>query len=396
MDNKEKFVLVERLYPQIEEALSEQRNIRALLTGVQKYADKHSEILLTTDMSQRLIFADTDKKVIFNATGISEVEVKKAVSDAPLIPDNWKKATNPFYMLMLLTIHYFSKKGDAKSMSYADALTVYLGYLLYTTNHKAFFPYCPNKQIMDYTINNLNNRYLLKKLGTIHGVIEHTVFEAMHGRFNMEIRRGQDDDFSQIISSLDARISSFVKYIADEFYENRKNGKYLFHEDEDTSEENFHLSDNISFKIDRVVHNVTSEIVSKGFDQNNVIKRSIALNPGVSEKKLDAMLRTIIEMDIPNISIMISHILTLFIYKGNSNTIEDVKTMKFISESMQVYKSNAQDPVTYKVKDILLHWIDLTSDKYGRNFISRGKTSLDNYRKAIYTCFVFEIFQCCK
>ena len=93
---------------------------------------------------------------------------------------------------------------------------------------------------------------------------------------------------------------------------------------------------------------------------------------------------------------MISHILTLFIYKGNSNTIEDVKTMKFISESMQVYKSNAQDPVTYKVKDILLHWIDLTSDKYGRNFISRGKTSLDNYRKAIYTCFVFEIFQCCK
>lgn len=345
MENNDR-VLAERLYPKIQNAFKDQNNIKFLISSIQKYADKHSDILLSSDMSQRLIFSDSDKAIIYKATGIDEKEVKDSIAAAPMIKSTWQKATNPFYMLSLLVIHYFFNQNDKKSMSYADAVTVYLGYLLYTTNHKASFPYAPNKQCMDYTINNLNNRFLIKQEGTIQRVIEHTVVSAMHERFATEALRGSDEDFNSIISSLDTRVSSFITNIADEFYANHKQGKYIFHEDEDLSEDNFHLSDNRSFKIDRVVQLVTSDIITKGFDQNNCIKRAISINPGVSEKKLDAMLRTIIEFDMESISDMISSILTLFLYKGSANTINDVKTMKFISESLQIYKSNAQDDVT--------------------------------------------------
>ena len=92
---------------------------------------------------------------------------------------------------------------------------------------------------------------------------------------------------------------------------------------------------------------------------------------------------------------VISNIITLFIYKGQ-NSINDIRTMKFVSDSLQIYKSNAQDDVTLKIKEKLLYWIDITAEKYGRNFISKGKTSLDSYRRAIYTCLIFKILECAK
>ena len=170
----------------------------------------------------------------------------------------------------------------------------------------------------------------------------------------------------------------------------------MFHEEEDLSEDNFRLSDNISFKIDRVVQLVSSAIITEGFDYNTCIKRSVSLNPGSSTKKLVAMLNTLVEKDMTSINEMISDILTLFIYKNTGNKIEDVGTMKFLSEALQIYKSNAQDDVTSKIKERLLSWINITSEKYGRNFISKGKTSLDTYRRAIYTAFVFKIMETVK
>lgn len=393
MTNNDEFTLVNRLNGQIEEAFKNKHNITQLMKYIQRYADKNGDLLLSTDMSSRLIFSESDKNIIYTVTGIKETEVSSAIKDSPVIKSNWLIATNPFYMLSILIMRYFANN---KMESECDALTVYMSYLIYTTSHKGSFKYKPNKQIMDYTINNLSNRFLIKQVGTIQGMIENTVIPAMHDRYAKELRRGSDENIKDIISALETRISSVIKNIAREFYENHKNGNYLNHEDEDLSEENYHISDNISFKIERIVTIVTQSIISEGFDQQKCMKRAINLNSGASIKKLEPMLRTIIEEDMEHISELISDILTLFIYKGNGNTIEDVKTMKFISESLQIYKSNSQDNITARIKERLLYWINITSEKYGRNFISKGKTSLDTYRRTIYTCFIFKILECTK
>lgn len=394
MTENNEFTLVNRLYKDIEEAFKNKNNINQLVRYISHYADKNSDLLSSTDLSSRLIFSETDKNIIYTVTGIKQTEVSAAIKDSPVIKSTWKIATNPFYMLSILIMRYFTLN---KMESYADAMTVYMSYLIYTTSHKGSFKFTPNKQIMDYTINNLSNRFLIKQVGTIQGMIENTVVPPMHDRYAKELANGSDENLKDIISALETRVSSVIKNIAKEFYENHKSGNYINHEDEDLSEENYHLSDNISFKIDRVVSLVTQSIISEGFDQQKCMKRAINLNSGASIKKLEPMLRTIIEEDMDNIAPFISDILTLFIYKGvHSNSIEDIKTMKFISESLQIYKSNSQDEITARVKERLMHWISITSEKYGRNFISKGKTSLDTYRRTIYTCFVFKILECAK
>lgn len=389
----DEYTLVNKLYDKIEQSFSNKNNINTLMKYIQRYADRNSDILLSVDLSARLIFTESDKKIVYDVTGLTPNEVSAAIKESPVIKPTWKIATNPFYILSMLIMVYFARNKKQKEL---DAITVYISYLIYTSSHKASFKYKPNKQIMDYTINNLSNRYLLKQVGTIQATLEHTVLTAIHGRFAKELTDGSDTYIKDILSALETRISSVIKYIATEFYKNHKSGNYLFHEDEDLSEENFHLSDNISFKINRIVSVVTSSIISEGFDQQSCIKRAISLNPGASAKKLEPMLRTIIAEDMESISSMIADILTLFIYKGINNSIDDVKTMKFISESLQIYKSNSQDEITLRIKDKLLYWINITSEKYGRNFISKGKTSLDTYRRSIYTCFVFKILECSK
>lgn len=394
MEYDENYTLLNSLYPTVEKNLSDKNNTKELMNKIKKYADSHAEILLSVDMSKRLIFSDSDKNVVYTLTGLDPDTISKAVKASPIIKPNWRIATNPFYISCLLAARYYEMNKKKAEM---EAVIVYMSYVFYTTSHKGSFPYLPNKQIMDYTMNNLSNRYLIKQVGTIQGMIEHTVINAINGRYEKDLQDCNDENVKDILSALETRMSSVIKYIATEYYKNHKSGAYLFHEEDNEDENDYHVSDNISYKIDRVVSTVTSSIISEGFDYQTCVKRAINLNSGSSNKKLEPMLRTIIEEDMQGIRDMISDIITLFMYKGKTgNNINDIKTMKFVSEALQVYKSNSQDEVTTRVKDKLKDWIMLTSEKYGRNFISKGKTSLDTYRRAIYTCFIFKIVECSK
>lgn len=394
LTNNEEYTLLNRLYPVVEETLSNPNNVKKLIKTIQKYADAHSDILNSVDMSQRLIFSDKDKNVIYEVTGLEPLVIAKAVKDSPIIKSTWRIATNPFYISCLLAARFFELKKKKPEM---NAVIVYMSYVLYTTSHKGSFPYLPNKQIMDYTMNNLSNRYLIKQVGTIQGMIEHTVINAINGRYEKDLQECSDVYIKDILSALETRMSSVIKYIAQEYYKNHESGAYLFHEEDSEDENNYHISDNISYKIDRIVNLVSASIISEGFDYSTCVRRAINLNPGSSSKKLEPMLRTIIQDDMESIKPMISDMLTLFIYKSTpGNSINDLRSSKFISESLQIYKSNSQDEITTRIKDRLRKWIDMTSSKYGRNFISKGKTSLDTYRRSIYTCFVFKIVECCK
>ena len=54
-----------------------------------------------------------------------------------------------------------------KNTDLANYALMYLALSMYPSLHYKYFPFEPNPQIMDYTINNLSNRYKIKQLGTI-------------------------------------------------------------------------------------------------------------------------------------------------------------------------------------------------------------------------------------
>lgn len=383
------FVILNELYPKIENIYdSNQLKIKQLMEYIKKYSDIHSDILLSTNMSKRLIFSDKDKQAVYDSVNMDPNYISSVISKSEVIKSSWIKANNPFYVLCILIMRYFLNKNKK---DYFEAITVYLNYVFYTSAHKNSFRYLPNKECMDYTINNLSNRFIIKQTGSIYGMIRQTAMNAVDNRFNEELLRCSDLDINNILSALDTRISSNVIYIAKKFYENHASGKYMFHSEDNEDENDFYLADNVSFQIDRLTEAIVTSIITEGFDQNSCIRRSISLNSGASAKKLEPMINTIIEKDIESIRTIISYILVMYIHRSTSNSIKDVKNIKFISEMLQIYKSNSNDELLLKIKEKLEYWINITADKYGKNFISRGKTSLDTYKRAIYTCIILKI-----
>ena len=55
MQNNE-FTLVNTLFGKVEKSFSDKRNINELMNYIRKYADKNSKILLSSNMSVRLIY----------------------------------------------------------------------------------------------------------------------------------------------------------------------------------------------------------------------------------------------------------------------------------------------------------------------------------------------------
>lgn len=390
----DEYSLINALYSRVENSLKDKNNVNKLMKDIQKYADKYSDILLSTDFSHRIIFSDNDRAVLYKATEIDEKDVEKAIKASQVIKSTWHTANIPFYILSIIAMRYFAINKMQKELS---ALSVYMSYMIYTGSHKSSFKYLPNEEIMTYTINNLSNRYLIKRTGTIQGMIEHTITEAISGRYIEELIDGSDMNIKNILSALDTRLSANIKYIATEFYKNYKLGNKIYHEEDSTDgDDKYHIADNISFKINRLSGLVSQSILTSGFDQKSCIQRSCNINAGASFKKLEPILNTIISEDMKSIEPFISDVLTLYLHKGIGNSINDIRSMKFVSEALQIYKSNAQDELTVKIKDKLLYWIDISSIKYGRNFISKSKSSLDTYRRAIYACFIFKIMECAK
>ena len=172
-----------------------------------------------------------------------------------------------------------------------NAVIVYMSYVLYTTSHKGSFPYLPNKQIMDYTMNNLSNRYLIKQVGTIQGMIEQTVINAINGRYEKDLQICSDIYIKDILSALETRMSSVIKYIAQEYYKNHESGAYLFHEEDSEDENNYHISDNLRrdmLPIKKVIASVPEYNLNffslNAFDTTKSELKLIAIAPIIGER----------------------------------------------------------------------------------------------------------------
>ena len=64
MPNKnelEESVIRDTLTPKITEAFSDKNNISKLMRAIQRYADKWSDLLLSTNLSRRLLFSESDR-----------------------------------------------------------------------------------------------------------------------------------------------------------------------------------------------------------------------------------------------------------------------------------------------------------------------------------------------
>ena len=360
------------------------RNRDKIIRGILKYIDHNSEVLYDIGPIERLYFTEADRAVLYMNLEILPDEVYKVVSKSVKVDTKWQNANNPFYILSVLLARYLLLARKQKDM---ELVLMYLTFNIYTSKHKRSFRFVPNRSIMEYTINNLSNKYIIKRVGNLYEALHYTTMGS-HDKYKKKLERGSDTDIVLYISNLVTRIGSFIKNIAREFYKNHSSGKYLNVEEELHTEEIVRHTDNISTLIDSIANVAMVHTLYKA-PEDKIIQLSAKI-AGVSVNAVRTAIYAIQNKKNKDLKILYQLILELFLENGEY-PVEAIGSKDFINYCYEVFaQSNTTDKTVLEIKDILDDWLKLCSPQYLR---TQRVATRSNFRKAIFFYYIFMLQQ---
>lgn len=363
------------------------KNKRALfIRNFSKFVDRQHEALYSNNPGNRIFMTDTkDRDWCYEMVNIQPEYIKGLIKKCDVFNSKWRVLSNPFNVLMT----FFVKKGvESKDKQFTNCSLMYLTISLYSSLQFKYYNYPPNENCMEYTINNLSNKFLMKKYGILYKVLEHTAITC-HEKYVKGLLAGEDIDIKDYIMNLRTRLNNFIKQISSEYYRNLENKKYLNREEDNLDAENFHATDNLSLEINKMVENTVNKFLSG--DINPAIVRSIAKFVDISKVTLGQALNNIKDKETDKVKTLITDIIIISIKEGNiSLSTIKMNFKKFLEVSLRTYsKSNLRDENILEMKKILDEFMMKHCDKYS-DAEKRVATKI-SYRKAVYMYFVFII-----
>lgn len=358
-------------------------NKKKLKDCIVKYIDKYSYVLYTADFTEYIYFSDEDRSVIYSNLGVMESDMDSSIKDSKDINNSFKVSSNSFYILSTLAIREAILKNDSET---SRLLSIYMSCMMYASMHSNFLQYKANKAIMDYTINNLDNNFKIKKLGSIFALLEdnaNTWLETYKSKF----KNGTDNDIVYIVNALQTRIKGKLRKIFNAFYEDWESGKYLNMENGSYTEENYKEIDNNSYMSARLADKVYLTLIQKGVNAK-LLKYSITKSD-TSYVKLKSIIEDIIKNDEKGeVKDVIQNMIDYYT-RTSGNSADKISSGEFITYMISAYASNTDSVQTKFIKDTIDSWLEESASRFG---IKRyGKTAMSSYKKSIYMYLVYTI-----
>lgn len=377
--------LLDNIYPILENALDgNKNNIIRFQSAVSAYLDRNMNKLSSTGPVYRTLFTEEDKKIVFDITATSQALVNKVLPDSTYIKNHWRNIASPFNVVCALIITYAKRH---KNEDLANIAVMYLTLSMYPSLHYKYFPYEPNPQIMDYTINNLSNKYKIKQLGTIWNALLDTA-RVCDKTYTRNITRATDKDITDYIEAIKTRLNALLKKIKNEFQKNYNSKNFLNVERDFEDETTISTSESNSYIIERYANAIAMRLTISGPDIKLVNIASRINNISINELRTVTTNLISDKQNAADIKKLFTNILIAFI-NTEKHSIAEVKSSSFIVECLGIYKkSNTNNKNINEVKKVLEKWLNMYSEKYKK---SNRVATLNNFKKALFTFFIFTI-----
>jgi len=361
---------------------------------VQKYIAKNADALSTRGPSRRVPFTEQDKNEFFRIMDIPQADIIDAIKECPLIDLNWNVlASTMNILLVVMTYVYFKNENKFKSFKYKMHYlsTFFLALKFYSSIQYRQFPYLPDEAIMEYTIEELSKKFLMKKFNTIFELVQY--FSDSHVE-NMDLQLKNPDDKSMTfyISNLHTRISSAIKNITNEFMKNheaqkRSETSTLSSEDEE-GEKYMNVIKNISADIEVISRKIRIEMAGNGEVDQTLLKIA-GDKMHISPSKMQVMINKIQDDKENNdLFLLISNIIAYYL-TATKKDIQSIRSSYFIETMKNVYGvSNTKNAYIIKIKEILDEMIVKYSTTYTKTM---KRATLSNARGCIYLYMILYI-----
>lgn len=377
-------VILANIYPKVEQAFTSKETQRKFSAIVASYVDRNVNRLSTAGPSKRTLFSDMERNKVYDLVNFDPKTCKAIVKQSNYIKASWKIVNDPFNLVMMMILRY----AKLNQLDQINQLAVtYLTLSMYPSLHYKYFKFEPNEAIMQYTINNLSNKFKVKQVGNILQALVDTTALA-DKTYDKNIRHANDKELTDYINAYKTRLNSLIKKIRDAFEKDYRSGNYMNTERDNEDENDFKTSDSNSLLIQRIVDQVVLKLSVNGPD-SRIVDISAKMNQvSVNETRNTLNQLTQNKDESVNIRALCESILYLYLFNGE-NHVNDLNGSKFLTFCLAVYKkSNTNDENVIKVKSILDTWIGKYSETYRK---TQRVATLNNFRRALYTFFVFTL-----
>lgn len=377
-------VILANIYPKVEQAFTRKETQRKFSAIVASYVDRNVNRLSTAGPSKRTLFSDMERNKVYDLIDFDPKVCKAIVKQSNYIKASWKIVNDPFNLVMMMILRY----AKLNQLDQINQLAVtYLTLSMYPSLHYKYFKFEPNEAIMQYTINNLSNKFKVKQVGNILQALVDTTALA-DKTYDKNIRHANDKELTDYINAYKTRLNSLIKKIRDAFEKDYRSGNYMNTERDNEDENDFKTSDSNSLLIQRIVDQVVLKLSVNGPD-SRIVDISAKMNQvSVNETRNTLNQLTQNKDESVNIRALCESILYLYLFNGE-NHVNDLNGSKFLTFCLAVYKkSNTNDENVIKVKSILDTWIEKYSETYRK---TQRVATLNNFRRALYTFFVFTL-----
>lgn len=377
-------VILANIYPKVEQAFTSKETQRKFSAIVASYVDRNVNRLSTAGPSKRTLFSDMERNKVYDLIDFDPKVCKAIVKQSNYIKASWKIVNDPFNLVMMMILRY----AKLNQLDQINQLAVtYLTLSMYPSLHYKYFKFEPNEAIMQYTINNLSNKFKVKQVGNILQALVDTTALA-DKTYDKNIRHANDKELTDYINAYKTRLNSLIKKIRDAFEKDYRSGNYMNTERDNEDENDFKTSDSNSLLIQRIVDQVVLKLSVNGPD-SRIVDISAKMNQvSVNETRNTLNQLTQNKDESVNIRALCESILYLYLFNGE-NHVNDLNGSKFLTFCLAVYKkSNTNDENVIKVKSILDTWIEKYSETYRK---TQRVATLNNFRRALFTFFVFTL-----
>lgn len=363
-------------YKQVETKIK--NNLSGYKKCVSKYINSRSDILYANAPYQKMYFSQNDIDDFYQSTKIDQSVIKGAIANtyyAGIANFNPSYAKDDFVVSMMCLIRYFKLKNDSKNLDLAMIHLASSGKYYTSIFHGSFPTFDPQEHIMEYVVTHMcNNKFDIVREGTIIGALR-SICNTWIQSYGQRFKDFHDDDVVYLIQQLHNRIRSFMNNIAELYYKAYEDKEYYITYDSDNLTDNdYHLADSDSLKMERIVNATMNEINTHGVD-HKICKT--ASNDNVKVTELKSIIENILDKpeNIPYIREYITLMVACYFQQSKN---KDVRDLDFVTFSIKT-KPNTKDKHIIRQGE-LLDIILLNNSEHFKRRRNRAATEQAYYR----------------
>lgn len=362
-------------------------NVRKFNQLVSNYINRNITKLTTSGPVYLIPFTDNDKAQYYTLFGITEKQLKTTMKEHTKTLGSSKFLLlnrNPIFSLFYFVIRYFTLHPDKKSLN--SALSIY-ALSAYPSIYTKYFPNGVIEPVMKYTIDNMTDKFLIKKTNHVFGALVESI-QNSYKFLKPYMKEGNDKEVIRFIQRIRNDHNSMFKKIANIYMENYKNGNAvvttntMYDDDTPIIDE---LS-NASTEVQNAVLKVYMPIITNGVDIVRAEASAKMAGVGISDCRF-FLTELMTEKNVDELQKMIESILFLYIYEDKKR-IRDVRSQYFLAWAASLFKkTNSKNDNIERINSILNQWSKESGvDKKYSRIASRI-----NYKKAIFFYIILSI-----